>query len=567
MGVRRLGRIATAARKERDEGVVSTPSASSGAASISVSVEETEAPRPLLEIEAPAWIAAMWRETKTLIRRVAGSALPAGACLDALLAEAAGGGWLSGEDPSAAIDRAGSTDVEAPGGDLHESASAGPAVGQLHGPASAGPPIERPAHDYGTRSGQVAARRSDEASPIGPGHQGPEDDRSAAEAGALDRELRSLATARQRGEARLAAELAACRRWESYRSRGYESIESYALDRHGLSARRMYYLLALHRDLAVLPALGRAFLSGRVTLRQALLIAKVASPATIMAWVRRAEAVTLRRLEDEIEFWTHLREVRHEVWRLLRGRPLPDGIALVPGHAPRLHACAPPDPSSQGSDSPAADRDGRLDGAGFDRATSARPIDAASFIRALEADEDRIPLPQRTCRIRIRVDLEVVRRWEEMVASLRRKVRSDLTEWEVLALAMREFWSVWDDEEARRKRWQSPTLERDGWRCTAPGCRSVGSGRLHEHHIEFRSAGGADKDPGNLTALCPGHHLGLLHRGLIRCTGRAPDGLMWEMGLEDGKEPFLVYVGERLTGKPRTGGMQLAREGAVSGHP
>jgi hypothetical protein len=127
-------------------------------------------------------------------------------------------------------------------------------------------------------------------------------------------------------------------------------------------------------------------------------------------------------------------------------------------------------------------------------------------------------------------------------------VRPNLEEWEVLALVLREFWSVWDNGETRRQRRENPILELHGWRCAAPGCRSMGTGRLHLHHIIPRAEGGPD-DPSNLLPLCAAHHLRLIHEGLVRCSGRAPDGVVWEMGLEAGREPYLVFLGEtRIAG-------------------
>jgi len=120
--------------------------------------------------------------------------------------------------------------------------------------------------------------------------------------------------------------------------------------------------------------------------------------------------------------------------------------------------------------------------------------------------------------------------WRETVAWWRDRLGSTVGEWEVLTLCLHDFWKTWDNAETRRQRRENPTIERDGWRCTAPACRSMGSGRLQEHHIVFRSEGGALNDPGNLTTLCVGHHLGLLHEGKIRCSGRAPDAIRWEMG-------------------------------------
>jgi hypothetical protein len=59
---------------------------------------------------------------------------------------------------------------------------------------------------------------------------------------------------------------------------------------------------------------------------------------------------------------------------------------------------------------------------------------------------------------------------------------------------------------------------------------------LHAHHIEFRSRGGSD-DLGNLTSLCPMHHLLGVHGGHLRVTGIAPDRLVWEVSRPEGEAP------------------------------
>ena len=68
-------------------------------------------------------------------------------------------------------------------------------------------------------------------------------------------------------------------------------------------------------------------------------------------------------------------------------------------------------------------------------------------------------------------------------------------------------------------------MERDGGRCTTPGCSRVSA---QNHHVVHRSQGGGD-DPGNLTAVCAPHHLRGIHGGLIRVSGTAPDSLVWEL--------------------------------------
>lgn len=77
---------------------------------------------------------------------------------------------------------------------------------------------------------------------------------------------------------------------------------------------------------------------------------------------------------------------------------------------------------------------------------------------------------------------------------------------------------------------------RDGFRCTAPGCTARRS--LQSHHVIFRSAGGPD-EPSNRTTLCAFHHLRGVHAGTIACRGRAPEGLVFELGLRAAGPPLL----------------------------
>jgi hypothetical protein len=301
----------------------------------------------------------------------------------------------------------------------------------------------------------------------------------------------------------------------AYRWHGFASLEAYARERLGLSARQTYYLLALNKKLAALADLREAYLQGRLTFKQALLVGKVATPDTARAWAERAASVTLRRLEDEADLVGHLKETRPEVFELLHGGPLPEGIRLVPGRAPELHPNA--------------------------------PEEARSFLRALEASETAEPLPQRTATVRADLDREGWRMWNEVRERCRAAVKPDIKDWEVLALVFYHVFKVWDNAETRRAERENPILTRDGWRCLAPGCRSVGSGRLHTHHVIERSRGGCDAAwcP---ACLCVAHHLWILHRGLMRCRGRAPDDLVWELGVEPGREPFLIYRGEKRVG-------------------
>jgi hypothetical protein len=71
-------------------------------------------------------------------------------------------------------------------------------------------------------------------------------------------------------------------------------------------------------------------------------------------------------------------------------------------------------------------------------------------------------------------------------------------------------------------------FERDGFRCTVPGCTARRN--LQSHHIRFRSAQGPDV-AWNRTTLCAHHHHRGVHVGRLAIRGRAPDGLVYTLGV------------------------------------
>jgi hypothetical protein len=48
--------------------------------------------------------------------------------------------------------------------------------------------------------------------------------------------------------------------------------------------------------------------------------------------------------------------------------------------------------------------------------------------------------------------------------------------------------------------------------------------------VRFFGPAGSDA-PENRVTLCAFHHLRGVHAARLRCVGRAPDGLTWEMGI------------------------------------
>ena len=116
----------------------------------------------------------------------------------------------------------------------------------------------------------------------------------------LDRHLRRLVRIRQPVDLRLGRILARMDAGSGYLALGFARLSDYATERLGLPARRVQTLLALARRLAQLPLLSAAFEAGAVSLSQVRVLLRVATAANEAAWIARAEATTVRRLEIEV---------------------------------------------------------------------------------------------------------------------------------------------------------------------------------------------------------------------------------------------------------------------------
>jgi hypothetical protein len=77
---------------------------------------------------------------------------------------------------------------------------------------------------------------------------------------------------------------------------------------------------------------------------------------------------------------------------------------------------------------------------------------------------------------------------------------------------------------------------------TGCSCRA----NLTSHHCIFRSRNGPDTEE-NETGASPGHHFHGLHKGTIEVKGKAPDGLIWRLGVrKDGTALLTIGPGEQL---------------------
>jgi len=149
---------------------------------------------------------------------------------------------------------------------------------------------------------------------------------------ALDRRMRAVLRAMHRVDFQLGRLLHLLFARRLHHRLGFSSAARYAEERLGLSARKARALVALERRSAPLPALAAAYRQGQVSWLRASSLLPVADSGSAAAWVARAQAVTLRRLVDEVEWTLAVRDAGGEA-----AGPPPVGARLV---RPERQVCA-----------------------------------------------------------------------------------------------------------------------------------------------------------------------------------------------------------------------------------
>ncbi|MFN2376152.1 MAG: hypothetical protein ABR538_06425 [Candidatus Binatia bacterium] len=316
-----------------------------------------------------------------------------------------------------------------------------------------------------------------------------------ADAHDIDSRLRALRMAMQGLDARLGAVLRRIADLRAHRALGFANLRLYAEARLGICGSKALALVRLERQCELRsPLIRNAYGEGRITWLAATALLAVGSREYEREWVERAETVTLRRLAADTS------------WALDR--------ADDEGGEP----CHPPPPLDLDV---TADAQARIDPA--DVQMRAHPqADVGSFSRRVGAA------------IRATMPASVAALLEEAIEGCRRAVEPRWRGFERIVAHAYLAWTSLPPHE-------NPVFARDAYRCQVPACsrRSV----LHAHHVRFRSHGGPD-DAWNLTAVCDDHHRHFIHFGRIHVKGRAPDGLVWELGCRPGRMPLLRLRGE-----------------------
>jgi hypothetical protein len=430
-----------------------------------------------------------FHRARWVARRVAGEDLPPWACMEAVAAEALSALGVDGSDTAddgASEEQPGDVDW------LDRSPSDLAPYPALRGVALA----------------NVCAPQASPAPP--PEVEELLLDLEAADPFELDTRLRHAVALEQRVDAELAPLLRRAFEARNHRSAGFSRFDSWARECLGLSPRKARALLRLDRAAAKCPPLSEAFASARVSWVQAQVLLPLLSfpeAAEFRApWVSWTEQVSVRRLQENVDAALLLLETERETF--LAGGGLPERQTCA--HATRPAEDAPPAAST-----PANSEESQ-------RFMFLAPRPVARLFRAVLCSVQR---------------------------HLERSSGRSATSTPTPSLGLASEWmfdhafETWGANEPRVAR-EHRVFERDGWRCTVPGCTSHRN--LHDHHIVFRSAGGSDA-LANRTTLCAWHHLRGVHENRVRCRGSAPAGLRFELGLRPDKPPLLAYTaGERL---------------------
>ena len=295
----------------------------------------------------------------------------------------------------------------------------------------------------------------------------------------------------------------------------WQPLERYAPEGLGMSARKARTLLRLERACEVCPELRAAYRRGRLSWVKAhcllpLLLLDLDGEWRSI-WVSWAERVTVRRLERDVERALLLRAGHDAAWFRCKFDP------------ERAQDPIPPE----------------------ERQTCAHEID-------LEATQElafRLPLDVAALFVGVR---------ESVRSRLERISDRAVYDGEVFDAILDGALLSWTlrDPLARRA---DPVAEREGYRCAVPGCTSRCN--HHDHHIVFRSRGGSDAFD-NRVLICAFHHQRCLHAGLMRITGHAPHGLLFELGLGTSGALVTYRSGDILESPASNGGIAALERAA-----
>ena len=296
----------------------------------------------------------------------------------------------------------------------------------------------------------------------------------------LDARMRSVLSAMQRVDWQTGRLLHVLEAKDCARRMGFASLSRYVRERLGISSSKARALIELDRRAWHAPPLGEAYRRGEISWVRALML---------LPLVGRAEG--------------RAAEARDAAW-VLRASQVPvsrlgDEIEWAFGMRDASRTLTLPGPPPLGA--------------------------------SLELPEVQMRAPSDFA-----CDAEVVFTGPASVVGLFRETVCAFAGTRPVWVGLVELLLHAETEWERTPKVRDPVFRRDRFRCLSPCC---GSRRdLHDHHFVFRSRGGGNQ-LWNRGSVCWACHQYGIHAGTVRCHGRAPDDLVWELGVRPGREPLL----------------------------
>ncbi len=344
---------------------------------------------------------------------------------------------------------------------------------------------------------------------------------------ALDTHLRDIARQLNRRDTAL-GELA-LEFWEAdgWRHLGYATVGQYVRERLGLSRASLDARMTLARRARRLPQVVAALDAGVIGNQSAMLVARIAQPRTVQAWLTRATRRTVKHLREEVEAVESIARIEGSV-----------GLGPEPPNEATM---------AQYLEIQRTILDGR-----FAR-TIVNPAEASTQMSGATEDDTNAPHTDRQSdpsiddeplrpgagRVALRLWLrdDLIRLWQTVQAMFRKSAEAGPFE----AFLIRSFWHTWLREDPDGDPAYGQIYRRDLHRCASPIC----SGRdVTPHHLRFRSRGGGEEDS-NLISLCVTCHLEVLHGGRLKAEPPA-DHIRWTLGRQPQSQWVVIVDGRQM---------------------
>ncbi len=345
---------------------------------------------------------------------------------------------------------------------------------------------------------------------------------------------------------------------------GFPRIGDYSSERLGISGRELQSFAFVASRLPALPQLASAFARGEVSWSQTRLLCAVADASSETSWLARARGLTVRDLVEAIRTDraeiadSDIRGVLEDESDSIEGESperfsmrCPSRVALAWRRAVELarRMLGSQAPTWRAAESIAAE-------------ASSYEVTVRQLRREVEWALDRrdaygcdSPPPEDGSLLE-RPDLQTCARSGEEVAdrrgrfSARRPPSRSSGRWSPGSPARTSHHGAGSSacycKRLRNgKRSRAIAIRSSRVMIGVARCRrAAGAGASKIITSCFRSRGGGNEQSNRL-AVCASHHLHAVHRYVIRVSGRAPDAVVWELGLRPGRAPFLVLHGER----------------------